>query len=89
MPCFWALLAAEIGSGDEVIVPSYTFFSTASAVARVGAKIVFADIDPKTFNIDPKDVARKITKKNKSNYSCASLWSMCRYAYALRYRTGE
>ena len=78
-----ALLAAEIGSGDEVIVPSYTFFSTASAVARVGAKIVFADIDPKTFNIDPKDVARKITKKTKAIIpvhlfgQCADMHTLC------------
>ncbi len=61
-----ALMAAEIGVGDEVIVPSYTFFSTASAVTRVGAKVVFADIDPITFNIDPTDVARRITKQTKA-----------------------
>ena len=61
-----ALMAAEVGAGDEVIVPSYTFFSTASAVTRVGAKVVFADIDPVTFNIDPTDVARRITKQTKA-----------------------
>ena len=61
-----ALMAAEVGPGDEVIVPSYTFFATASAVARLGAKIVFSDIDPQTFNLDPADVARRITSHTKA-----------------------
>lgn len=78
-----ALLAAEIGPDDEVIVPSYTFFSTASAVTRLGAKVVFADIDPKTFNIDPTDVARRITKKTKAVIpvhlfgQCADMNTLC------------
>ena len=59
-------MAAEVGPGDEVIVPSYTFFATASAVARLGAKIVFSDIDPQTFNLDPADVARRITSHTKA-----------------------
>ena len=78
-----ALMAAEIGAGDEVIVPSYTFFSTASAVTRVGAKVVFADIEPTTFNIDPKDVARRITKQTKAIIpvhlfgQCADMNQLC------------
>ena len=61
-----ALMAADIGPDDEVIVPSFTFFATASAVSRLGAKIVFADIDPATFNLDASDVARRVTDRTKA-----------------------
>lgn len=61
-----ALLAHNIGPGDEVILPAFTFASTANVVVHVGAKPVFADIQEKTFNIDPKDIQRKITKKTKA-----------------------
>ena len=61
-----ALMALGIGKGDEVIVPSFTFFASASAVWRLGAKPVFVDILPDTFNIDPADVARKLTPDTKA-----------------------
>ncbi|MDR1923778.1 MAG: DegT/DnrJ/EryC1/StrS family aminotransferase [Planctomycetaceae bacterium] len=61
-----ALMAAQVGPGDEVIVPSFTFFATASAVTRLGARPVFADIDAVSFNIDPVDVKRKITHRTKA-----------------------
>jgi dTDP-4-amino-4,6-dideoxygalactose transaminase len=55
-----AVMLCDLGPGDEVIVPSYTFVSTALAVARSGARPVFADIDPRTLNMDPADVASLI-----------------------------
>jgi dTDP-4-amino-4,6-dideoxygalactose transaminase len=61
-----SLLALGVGPGDEVIVPSFTFFATASAVWRLGAKPVFADIVPDTFNLDPADVLYKITTNTKA-----------------------
>ncbi len=61
-----ALMAADIGPGAEVLLPSYTFFATAGAVWRLGAKPVFVDIDPITFNIDPADAARKVTRATKA-----------------------
>jgi len=61
-----ALLAAGIGPGDEVIVPAFTFVATATAVAMCGAKPVFADVDEKTFNIDPRQVAERITPRTKA-----------------------
>ncbi len=61
-----ALLALGIGAGDEVIVPPYTFLATASAVLRVNAIPIFADIEPCSLCIDPDDVARKITPKTKA-----------------------
>ncbi len=61
-----ALDALEIGAGDEVICPSFTFYATAEAIARVGATPVFADIDPVTLNLDPADVERRITTKTKA-----------------------
>lgn len=61
-----ALMALDIGPGDEVIVPSFTFFATASAVWRLGAKIVFADIEPDTFNISPTSIEQAITPVTKA-----------------------
>ena len=61
-----ALEAMEIGAGDEVICPAFTFFATPEAIARVGATPVFADIDPVTLNLDPDDVATRITPRTKA-----------------------
>lgn len=59
-------LAAGIGPGDEVIVPSLTFIGTATSVVHVGATPVFADIRPDTLNLDPDDVAGRITRRTKA-----------------------
>jgi dTDP-4-amino-4,6-dideoxygalactose transaminase len=61
-----ALMALDIKSGDEVIVPSFTFFATAGSVARLGAVPVFAEIRADTFNIDPDDVVRRITPRTRA-----------------------
>ena len=61
-----ALMAAGIGPGDEVLCPSYTFFATAGCVARTGAKPVFVDADPSTFNLDVADAAHRITPRTKA-----------------------
>lgn len=55
----------NVGPGDEVILPSFTFVSTANAFVLRGAKPVFADVEPDTLNLDPADVARKITPATK------------------------
>jgi dTDP-4-amino-4,6-dideoxygalactose transaminase len=61
-----ALDALEIGPGDEVICPSFTFYATAESIARRGATPVFADIDPATLNLDPEDVAARVTSKTRA-----------------------
>jgi perosamine synthetase len=61
-----AMLAHGIGEGDEVIVPSFTFISTANAPLFVGAKPVFADIEESTFGLDPEAVSRKVTGRTRA-----------------------
>lgn len=63
---YLALAAMGIGPGDEVITVPFTFFATAGAIHRTGAKIVFVDIDPKTLNMDPALLEEKITPRTKA-----------------------
>jgi dTDP-4-amino-4,6-dideoxygalactose transaminase len=61
-----SLMALGVGPGDEVICPAFTFFATAGSIARLGARPVFADIDPGTFNVNPDEVRKKVTRNTKA-----------------------
>jgi dTDP-4-amino-4,6-dideoxygalactose transaminase len=61
-----ALDALGVGPGDEVICPAFTFYATAESIARLGATPVFCDIDPVTLNLDPADVADRVTPRTKA-----------------------
>ena len=61
-----ALLAAGIGPGDEVIVPAFSFFASASSVSMCGATPIFCDVDEQTFNINPTQVEERVTPRTKA-----------------------
>lgn len=80
------LMALDIGPGDEVIVPSFTFFASVSCVVRLGATPVFVDICPDTFNIDPEGIRQAITANTKAIIpvhlfgQCARIDEICQLA---------
>src|SRR5205814_9038836 len=61
-----SLMAVGIKSGDDLICPAFTFFATAGSIARLGARPVFVDIEPQSFNIDPGKIEENLTKKTKA-----------------------
>ena len=61
-----ALRSCNVGAGDEVILPPFTFVATGSAVSALGAKPVFADINPSTYNIDPSQLERRVTPRTRA-----------------------
>ena len=77
------LTAAGIGPGDEVIVPSFTWVATANAVLYTGATPVLADVDPRTYNIDPRDVAARVTERTKAVIA-VHLFGLCADVPGLR-----
>jgi dTDP-4-amino-4,6-dideoxygalactose transaminase len=81
-----ALMALDLGPGDEVIVPSFTFFASVSCITRLGATPVFVDICPDTFNVDPEAISAAITPNTKAIIpvhlfgQCAEIDRICQIA---------
>jgi len=71
-----ALMALEIGPGDEVITPGFTYIATAETVALLGAKPVYVDVDPRTYNLDPELLEASITPRTKAIIP-VSLYGQC------------
>jgi UDP-2-acetamido-2-deoxy-ribo-hexuluronate aminotransferase len=69
-------MALGVQPGDEIIIPAFTYYATAEMPALLGAKPVFVDVDPETFNIDPEKIAEKITEKTKGIIP-VSLYGQC------------
>ncbi len=84
---FLVLKALGLGPGDEVIVPSLTFIASVNVITHVGATPVFADIDPRTYNIDPDDVVPKIGPRTRAILPVDQLGLPCEIDAILRLPT--
>lgn len=78
-----SLVALGVGPGDEVIVPAFTWVSTANVVLYQGAEVVFCDVDPKTFNIDAEALKKKVTPRTKA-IMAVHLFGLCADMDAIR-----
>lgn len=83
-----SLIALDIKPGDEVIVPAFTWVSTANVVLMQGAEVIFCDIDLKTFNVDPKKLKEKITSRTKAIIA-VHLFGLCADIEAIREVAGD
>ena len=83
-----ALMACGVGAGDEVVTVPYTFFATAGSISRLGAKPVFVDIKPDTYNMDPARLERAVAARTKATCSAsARRWSrFCRSPLGRKFR---
>lgn len=73
-----AMMSLDIEEGDEIITTPFTFFATASCITRTGAKLVFADVEPDTYNLSPDSILDKITDKTKAVILVHLFGQMCR-----------
>lgn len=83
-----ALMALDVGPGDEVITSPFTFFATGSSIVRAGARPIFVDIDPRTFNLNPQAVAAAITPRTRAIMP-VHLFGQCAEMDALRDLAGK
>src|SRR5207253_1850193 len=61
-----ALRALDVGPGDEILIPAMTFIATAEPVVQLGARPIFVDIDPRTYNMDPRSLEAKVSGRSKA-----------------------